>query len=118
MSFFRHEEIYQVEASCFGERGRDYGHARASRLEESPVGYSLAGCSPAEPASASPTRGYSVTIAQRVATDNLLLYENHLNSWSHSRGAPQIQPTVKACLRFFGNPTNGSWWMVQIQPAR
>ena len=57
MSFFRHEEIYQVEASCFGERGRDYGHARASRLDESPVGYSLAGCSPAVPASASPTGG-------------------------------------------------------------
>ena len=27
----------------------------AFRLDESPVGYSLAGCSPAEPASASPT---------------------------------------------------------------
>src|SRR5439155_17087836 len=54
MSFLRHREIYQVEASG---RGRNRGLARALRLDESPVGYSLAGCSPAEPASASPTGG-------------------------------------------------------------
>src|SRR5438045_6673192 len=54
MSFLRHREIYQVEA---GWRGRNRGLARALRLDESPVGYSLAGCSPAEPASASPTGG-------------------------------------------------------------
>ena len=54
MSFLRHREIYQVEA---GWRGRNRGPARAFRLDESPVGYSLAGCSPAEPASASPTGG-------------------------------------------------------------
>jgi hypothetical protein len=54
MSFLRHREIYQVET---GGRGRNRGYARASRLDESPVGYSLAGCSPAEPASASPTGG-------------------------------------------------------------
>src|SRR5438309_888078 len=55
MSFLRHREIYQVEAGSW--RGRNRGHARAPRLDESPVGYSLAGCSPAEPASASPTGG-------------------------------------------------------------
>src|SRR5947209_9577233 len=54
MSFLRHREIYQVEA---GWRGRNRGPARTFRLDESPVGYSLAGCSPAEPASASPTGG-------------------------------------------------------------
>src|SRR2546430_16782009 len=54
MSFLRHWEIYQVEV---GWRGRDHGPVRAFRLDESPVGYSLAGCSPAEPASASPTGG-------------------------------------------------------------
>ena len=54
MSFLRHREIYQVKASG---RGRNRGPARALRLDESPVGYSLAGCSPAEPASASPTGG-------------------------------------------------------------
>src|SRR5947208_15740935 len=54
MSFMRHREIYQVEV---GWRGRNRGPVRAFRLDESPVGYSLAGCSPAEPASASPTGG-------------------------------------------------------------
>src|SRR5213593_3646962 len=52
MSFLRHREIYQVEANW---RGRNRGPARTLRLDESPVGYSLAGCSPAGPASASPT---------------------------------------------------------------
>src|SRR5438270_13912118 len=52
MSFLRHREIYQVEGKG---RGRNRGYARTSRLDESPVGYSWAGCSPAEPASASPT---------------------------------------------------------------
>ena len=56
MSFLRHREIYQVQ-DRFGGRGRNRGHACALRLDESPVGYSLAGCSPAEPASASPTGG-------------------------------------------------------------
>src|SRR5437764_10141705 len=54
MSFLRHREIYQVETRW---RGRNRGPARALRLDESPVGYSLASCSPAEPASASPTGG-------------------------------------------------------------
>jgi len=65
MSFLRHREIYQVsEANC-GDRelkGRDPAATPfAHRLDESPVGYSLAGCSPAEPASASPTE---VTLKQ------------------------------------------------------
>src|SRR5713226_8233396 len=86
MSFLRHREIYQVEGSW---RGRNRGPARALRLDESPVGYSLAGCSPAEPASASPTGGYSATMARRFATCISPLSQNHLNSWSHFRGAPQ-----------------------------
>ena len=59
MSFLRHWEIYQVSEPSSGElkRARPHGHALAHRLDESPVGYSLAGCSPAEPASASPTGG-------------------------------------------------------------
>ncbi len=55
MSFLRHGEIYRS----------DVGQARSGSVrrplpaligcDEFPVGYSLAGCSPAEPASASPT---------------------------------------------------------------
>ncbi len=54
LSFSRHREIYQSDEQK-GERARLCGHALAHRLEEFPVGYSLASCSPAELASASPT---------------------------------------------------------------
>jgi hypothetical protein len=49
MSFSRHPEIYPpMEAQTKAVS------APAHRLDEFPAGYSLAGCSPAEPASASP----------------------------------------------------------------
>jgi transposase InsO family protein len=55
LSFFRHGEIYRSDAG--GERKWEPVETGSTdhRLDESPVGYSLAGCSPAEPASASPT---------------------------------------------------------------
>src|SRR5439155_15612712 len=50
MSFKRHEEIYP------NDRGADHKiDAPAHRSDEFPAGYSLTGCSPALPASASPT---------------------------------------------------------------
>jgi transposase InsO family protein len=53
MSFFRHGEIYQSdEEGSSGERPKS--RSPAHRPDESPTGYSLASCSPAEPASASP----------------------------------------------------------------
>ena len=58
MSFLRHKEIYQSDEPL-SERARLCGHALAHRLDEFPVGYSLASCSPAELASASPTVAYS-----------------------------------------------------------
>src|SRR5882724_1177835 len=104
MSFLRHREIYQVE-DRFGGRGRNPGHARALRLDESPVGYSLAGCSPAEPASASPTGGYSATMARRFATSNSSLSLYHLNSWSHFRGAPHsLSLSLSLSFLFFPAP--------------
>ena len=48
MSFLRHGEIYRPDGN-----GRDVA-APGHRCDEFPAGYSLAGCSPAEPASASP----------------------------------------------------------------
>ncbi len=49
MSFPRHREIYPpMEAQT------NTVSAPTHRLDEFPAGYSLAGCSPAEPASASP----------------------------------------------------------------
>jgi len=60
MSFPRHPEIYpsDEDASIAG--------ALAHRLDEFPVGYSLAGCAPALPASASPTASkYAVSSSCR-----------------------------------------------------
>ena len=50
MSFPRHGEIYPSDGGA-----RLSADAPAHRLDEFPIGYSSAGCSPAEPASASPT---------------------------------------------------------------
>src|SRR5258708_20652170 len=50
MSFLRHPEIFPSDG---GANLAD--NAPAHRLDEFPVGYSLAGCAPAEPAAASPT---------------------------------------------------------------
>ena len=54
MSFLRHAQIYRSDAVAKPGPAvsRCPGH---HRLDESAIGYSLAGCSPAEPASASPT---------------------------------------------------------------
>jgi transposase InsO family protein len=56
MSFFRHAEIYRSDGKRWRRKGKPAGAGLPDhRLDESPVGYSSAGCSPAEPASASPT---------------------------------------------------------------
>ena len=54
MSFFRHEEIYRSDQGSGPEREPVEAGSPDHRLDESPAGYSSAGCSPAEPASASP----------------------------------------------------------------
>ena len=58
MSFFRHGEIYRWdnEPAEHGEPNRS--NSPAHPVDESPTGYSLAGCSPAEPDSASPVIEY------------------------------------------------------------
>ena len=57
MSFFRHEEIYRsdVRPGYSWERQPLVAAPALIGCDEFPVGYSLAGCPPAEPASASPT---------------------------------------------------------------
>jgi hypothetical protein len=81
MSFFRHGEIYHFdEGATFRDR------ALAHRNDEFPVGYSSAGCSPALPASASPTSGIMVWFTSNAknfaANGNLSLI-----SLSHLKGA-------------------------------
>jgi hypothetical protein len=59
MSFFRHGEIYRWDNRSGQERGElNRSSSPAHPIDESPTGYSLAGCSPAEPASASPAIDY------------------------------------------------------------
>ena len=53
MSFWRHGEIYPPMRSSAPGRPRQ-GRPSPHRYDEFPAGYSLAGCAPAEPASASP----------------------------------------------------------------
>jgi transposase InsO family protein len=56
MSFFRHAEIYRSDVGFKAEGEPAHTGSPDHRLDESPAGYSSAGCSPAEPASASPAR--------------------------------------------------------------
>jgi hypothetical protein len=55
MSFFRHGEIYRSDVGLLPPGAVLVLAAPGIGCDEFPVGYSLAGCSPAEPASASPT---------------------------------------------------------------
>jgi transposase InsO family protein len=60
MSFFRHGEIYRWDKKTGAESGEPTSIGSPAHLiDESPTGYSLAGCSPAEPDSASPAIDYS-----------------------------------------------------------
>ena len=55
MSFSRHGEIYRWDKSNGQKQGEpDRSSSPAHPIDESPAGYSLAGCAPAEPDSASP----------------------------------------------------------------
>jgi hypothetical protein len=55
VSFSRHGEIYRSDVERKGREGQSYPLPALIGVDESPVGYSLAGCSPAVPVSASPT---------------------------------------------------------------
>jgi hypothetical protein len=57
MSFLRHQEIYRPDVRLGQKLGAATRVAAPVLIgcDEFPVGYSLAGCPPAEPASASPT---------------------------------------------------------------
>jgi transposase InsO family protein len=59
MSFFRHREIYPSDVGPKAKWKTAETGLPDHRPDESPTGYSSAGCSPAEPASASPGRDHS-----------------------------------------------------------
>ena len=106
MSFPRHGEIYRSDVVF--KTIQDWGPGAASRWsapgpsrrtrrkgrallivrDEFPVGYSLAGCSPAEPASASPT---ALSMRWGMSAGNCLSANGNLSlvSVSQARGALQ-----------------------------
>ena len=59
MSFFRHKEIFRSDGSSWLSGESTEADSSAHRLDGSPAGYSSAGWSPPEPASASPTEDHS-----------------------------------------------------------
>jgi hypothetical protein len=94
LSFLRHEQIYRPVRVAFRQRAQQCPTAPASshRLAESAAGYSLAGCSPAEPASASPTRLIVRRSASTVNHDSLCGANQNIRSsvfsdivWNASR---------------------------------
>jgi hypothetical protein len=83
MSFLRHREIYPSDG------GKTLtGRAPTHRLDEFPTGYSLASCSPAEPASASPVNLILLRLHSFVyevsANGNLsLIFVSHRRGAAH-----------------------------------
>ena len=96
MSFPRHAEIYRSDL------GHQPGEPRSSqttaprphRLDEFPAGYSSAGCSPAEPAPASPT---TCSMRYVVLADNGLSANSNLYliSVPQRRGAVHPVPETR-----------------------
>jgi hypothetical protein len=84
MGFPRHTKIYQSDGP---EGGRTNGSTSLGdhRSDESSVGYSFVGCSPAEPTSASPT---ATSLSQHPAAVNCSAAKRNLSpfSLSHLRG--------------------------------
>ena len=94
MSFLRHEEIYRSDVSpAYSWEARQLNVAASVLIgcDEFPVGYSLAGCPPAEPASASPTGDDSQQ--STLPYNDFSANGNYpLNFVSQSKGALQICP--------------------------
>ena len=66
MSFFRHRQIYQSDQASIQRRSHLRLRLRVHRLDEFAAGYSLAGWSPPEPASASPASSILQQLAETV----------------------------------------------------
>jgi hypothetical protein len=113
MSFSRHREIYRSDvvsktiiirgpgaasrwpAPGPSQRTRRKGRALLMVRDEFPVGYSLTGCSPAEPASASPT---DLSMHWGMSAGNCLSANGNLSlvsvsqAWGSLQPVPALQP--------------------------
>src|ERR1700734_4106391 len=100
MSFPRHTKIYQSDEP---EGGRTNGSTSLGdhRSDESSAGYSFVGCSPAEPASASPT---ATSLSQHPAAVHCSAAKRNLSPFllSHLRGPLQCSPVCHhVCVTMF-----------------
>ena len=110
MSLFRHQEIYRSDVGRRDERIAAPYH----RCDEFPAGYSLAGCSPAEPASASPA---NPSLGGPVSCDNLSAVNGDVSliSLSHFGAPPQTSMSGPLFVNtFFG----GTQLRVSVGAAR
>ena len=104
MSFLRHPEIYRpMWASLWRSLGATTAAAPTHRLDEFPAGYSLAGCSPAEPASASPAgHQYAVQsfcrsrIFQRTANSVLTVCVSPGGKRTSRMASPQTKGSIRS----------------------
>jgi hypothetical protein len=104
MSFFRHREIYRSDE--WG-KAEEAGASSAHRVDEFPAGYSWAGCSPAEPACASPA---SFRVGGPVLRDNQISANGILSLFPLSQrwGPQQTALSTKTHLKevsHFGSGT-------------
>jgi hypothetical protein len=100
--FFRYREIYPDGSQKWWLSNRRLaGAASSDRLpihrSESPTGYSSAGCSPAEPASASPVTDNRSSIPIRRA-NQIALLNLTAGMHAHSRSSCPRQPGVSSLL--------------------
>jgi len=96
MSFPRHREIFPSD----GGAGRA-ANAPAHRLDEFPAGYSSAGCSPAVPASASPT-GFEYAVLPSCRSRNIHRTANCVLTVCVSRGGKRSSGTRISCGQLIG----------------
>jgi hypothetical protein len=91
MSFPRHEEIYRPMGMAKRLGRPTCGHPSAHRYDEFPAGYSLVGCAPAEPASASPAGAHGAPEASS-STIEIQRTANYLLTACLTRGDNPIYP--------------------------
>lgn len=95
MSFFRHEKIYHFDVRP-NWQGDSTATLPAHRYDEFSAGYSLAGCAPAEPPSASPA---NCSFLQLVLVGNTLPANSNLSLFTVSQGEGAVQGLVWAPSR-------------------
>jgi hypothetical protein len=107
MSFLRHAEIYP-DALCLTGTG-ELPTTPQTHRNEFPVGYSLAGCSPAESASASPT---ALILQPFIPFVDTISANGHLSLISVSQLGGAVH-SVPAFPRFPGKETSSA-----VRPTR